>query len=175
MQTLEDTSETPKGRRTSMAKVCRVNTVPICSVSPDAPLETAFERGTVQKVNAKWNFTCREKKNMYKPRFILLCCRHVVEVAKFGVQSAFGSHYSQGRERQAPPEGNSVHRRCEPPLREPVFHPSCWKPSTWCAVRWILALMCEDGTNWLWLRASSQERTKHKSNAHLSYWNERFH
>ena len=52
MQTLEDTSETPKGR-TSMVKVCRVNTVPICSVSPDAPLETAFERGTVQKVNAK--------------------------------------------------------------------------------------------------------------------------
>jgi len=52
MQTLEDTYETLMVR-TSIAKVCRVNTVPVCSVSPDAPLETAFERRTVQKVNAK--------------------------------------------------------------------------------------------------------------------------
>lgn len=52
MQTLEDTSETPKGG-TSLAQVCRVDAVPVCSVSSDAPLETAFEGGTVQKVNAK--------------------------------------------------------------------------------------------------------------------------
>lgn len=77
MQILADISQTPKGR-TSMAKVYRVNTVPIFSVSPDAPLETAFESRTVQKVNAKWNFTWREEKSMYKPRFILSCCRRVV-------------------------------------------------------------------------------------------------
>lgn len=52
MQILADISQTPKGR-TSMAKVYRVNTVPIFSVSPDASLETAFESRTVQKVNAK--------------------------------------------------------------------------------------------------------------------------
>lgn len=46
---------------------------------------------------------------MYKPRFILPHCRHVAEVAKFGVLSALGSHYRQGRERQAPPEGDSAH------------------------------------------------------------------
>lgn len=83
------------------------------------------------------------------------------EVAKFGVLSALGSHYSQGGEKWAPPKGNSAHLWCESPSGEPVFHPSCWKPSAWCAVRWVLALTCEDGTNWLWVRASSQERTKH--------------
>jgi len=66
---------------------------------------------------------------MYKPGFILSCCRHVVEVAKFGVLSALGSQYSQGRERQEPPEGNSAHLRSESPLGEPAFHPSCWKRS----------------------------------------------
>lgn len=139
-----------------------------------SPGDCLWERNSAEG-QCKVKFYLEGGKNMYKPRFILSCCRHVVKVAKFGVLSTLGSHYSQGRERQAPPEGNSAHLGCESPLGEPVFHPSCWKPSTWCAVRWILGLACEDGTNWLWLRASSQKRTKHKSSAHFNYWKERFH
>lgn len=138
-----------------------------------SPGDSLWEKNSAEG-QCKVKFYLEGGKNIYKPRFLLSCCRHVVKVTKFGVLSALGSHYSQGRERQAPPEGISAHLRCESPMRELVFHPSCWKLSGWCAVRWILALTCENGTNRLWLRPSIQEWTKHMSSTHLNYWNERF-
>lgn len=110
----------------------------ICYLSPGAPLETAFESWRVQKVNAKWNFTWREEKicisldssNRAVGTWLRwLSLEHWQPFDPFIVKAG----------RKAPPEDISAHLWCESPSGEPLFHPSCWKPSAWCAVRWALA------------------------------------
>lgn len=59
------------------------------------PGDCFWERNSAEG-QCKVKFYLKGEKCMYKPRFFLLCCRHEVEVAKFGVLSALGS-YCRGR------------------------------------------------------------------------------
>lgn len=60
------------------------------------PGDCFWERNSAEG-QCKVKFYLKGGKYMYKAGFVLLCCRHVAEVAKFGVLSALGSRYRQGR------------------------------------------------------------------------------